>query len=364
MFDYLHGRLSTLVLALSILSLVCFSIAFAQLDPELSIVVDSSGTYPAITLENSVFRATIRVNYGGSCGTEHAIRDWVIKAYNEDQVDSYIDACAIRGPLERASIVWDSDTLMTVRAEFDDCSRDPIRNSATIEYSIFPNSPVIKIDYIKFPWGWANVVDSGTPGGSSYGGQYRFYGAGEYAEKVRGYDIYPDSYWNTYDGGKYSNDPPTAGSLNYKNDLIMTVGNSAKGHGFGRVIPIYKKDVRGGATIVKLLWNNGFEIFPKIYSRPYVSYLFVFDNGTAKAVQMGQMIANGDMLIGGYSAPDVPDCDFNGDGEISIADVVALVAYQRSNPDSPRSDFNGDGDTNILDVVELLLAQLNGWCTN
>ena len=50
----------------------------------------------------------------------------------------------------------------------------------------------------------------------------------------------------------------------------------------------------------------------------------------------------------------------NGDGEVSIADVTALVAMVLSDLSNERSDVNADGETGIADVtalVGLLLAQ-------
>ena len=55
-----------------------------------------------------------------------------------------------------------------------------------------------------------------------------------------------------------------------------------------------------------------------------------------------------------------PTGDVNGDGEISIADVTALVALVLNDLSNEHSDVNGDGETGIADVtalVGLLLAQ-------
>lgn len=335
--------------ALSILVLIGRTVS-AETDPELSITVDSSKTRPVITLENSVFSAKIRTNVGGACGLEHAIRDLVIKNVGEDQVSQFLDACAQRGPLQKAAVVFDSDTVKTVRAEYENCTKDYNNNSATIEYSIFPYSQVIRIDYLKFPQDWANIVDNGTPGGRSEGGQYRFYGDREYAEKVRGFDLYPDSYWNTYDGGKYSNDPQNGGPLNYKGKMIMAVGNPYNGRGYGRVIPIYEENVSGGTTIVKLLWNNGFENFPSHASRPFTSWLFVFERGVDEAVLMGQAIADGDMLAGGFVSPNQdPSAIASADRVSGYSPLTVSFDGSRSaDPDGSIEKFEwdfGDGNT-------------------
>lgn len=36
--------------------------------------------------------------------------------------------------------------------------------------------------------------------------------------------------------------------------------------------------------------------------------------------------------------------DFNGDGTVNIADVIALLLFQRANPGDLGSDYNGDGN--------------------
>lgn len=267
-------------------------------DAQLQIRIDSSGAYLRVELENSLFRAVMRTNQGGECGIEHAIRDWVIKAAGEDQVDNYIDACAQRGPMIRAEMVHDGAERKTLRAEYEDCPQGSGDNSAIIEYSIFPHSPVIRVDYLKYPSSWANTVDIGKPGGTQKG-EFRFFGQQEYAAQVRDIVAYPESYWNTYDGGGYRDDPPDGGPLNYENHVIMAVGNPENGRGFGRVMPIFARDERGGVRIVKLLSDQGFETFPRTgqgFAPPFTGYLFVFTEGLDEAVRMGQRIVGGDML--------------------------------------------------------------------
>jgi hypothetical protein len=80
----------------------------------------------------------------------------------------------------------------------------------------------------------------------------------------------------------------------------MAVGNPGNGRGFGRVMPVVESG-SGGARIVKLLFNRGFETFPRTgqgFALPFTGYLFVFTAGLDNAIQMGQRIAAGDMLIG------------------------------------------------------------------
>jgi hypothetical protein len=118
------------------------------------------------------------------------------------------------------------------------------------------------------------------------------YGQAGYIRKI---NYHEDSYWNTFDKGVYSNDPPDGGSLNYHDHVIMVVGNPATGTGFGRIMPLYKEGVRGGMRILKFLWDRGFETFPAVgkaqtYRPPYTGYVYLFQNGLEGAIEMGKAI--------------------------------------------------------------------------
>jgi len=47
--------------------------------------------------------------------------------------------------------------------------------------------------------------------------------------------------------------------------------------------------------------------------------------------------------------------DFNGDGQLSVADAIALLLLARRTPEDPALDVNGDGRYTITDVIRLLL---------
>ncbi|MFC1614270.1 hypothetical protein ACFL5K_03130 [Gemmatimonadota bacterium] len=47
--------------------------------------------------------------------------------------------------------------------------------------------------------------------------------------------------------------------------------------------------------------------------------------------------------------------DFNGDGTISIVDVICLLLLGRAEPDNPLADWNGDGKYFVSDAISLLL---------
>ncbi|MBN2289032.1 MAG: T9SS type A sorting domain-containing protein [Candidatus Glassbacteria bacterium] len=55
-------------------------------------------------------------------------------------------------------------------------------------------------------------------------------------------------------------------------------------------------------------------------------------------------------------------CDFNGDGRITVSDVIALLIFQKDNPGDLGADFNGDGKSTITDAIAMLLAMRDGTC--
>ena len=52
--------------------------------------------------------------------------------------------------------------------------------------------------------------------------------------------------------------------------------------------------------------------------------------------------------------------DYSSDGNVNIADVIALLLYQRANPGDLEGDYNGDGAASITDAIALLLAIVAG----
>lgn len=66
------------------------------------------------------------------------------------------------------------------------------------------------------------------------------------------------------------------------------------------------------------------------------------------------------------TSPELPSCDFNGDGIANIVDVIALLLFQRDNPGySPTWDYNQDAnDTSIVDVITLILMLMRGECSD
>jgi hypothetical protein len=262
-------------------------------DPEMHILIDTDPDYPEhprIVMENSMFKAVFRVNEGGVTGIEHAIRDWILKSTKQDQVDLFVDACAQRPPCVDAYLIKDDISCKSVQMIFGD------RQFINV-YTIFPNSPLIKIEYNKYDHKesyWCNTVDIGTPGGLSqrYRAKTIVYGSDRH---LRDISYHEDSYWNTFDGGEYAQDPLDGGALNYHDHVIMLVGNPETGIGFGRIMPVYLKGRQGGIRILKLLWDRGFETFAatgksQTYRPAFTGYVFLFDKGFEPAVDFAKSV--------------------------------------------------------------------------
>jgi hypothetical protein len=259
------------------------TVAIVAQDANLRITVGTDPAFPSspqVTIENSLIKAVIRVNPGGLEGTEHAIRDFIVKSNGQDLVNYYIDACAQRPAMDKATIVYNGSDRKTVRCEYLSSSRTGI-----IEYTIYPNKPFIKIDYIRYDYGgWANIVERFNTG------THKIYGQSTYGPLV----YYPDSYWNTYDVSEYPNHPKDGGALNYKGNFIVTKGET-NGKVFGRTIPVYNNNVNGGARILKLL-GDGYELFPstgQTYRPAFTSYIFAGESGLDNAINIGKQIIDG-----------------------------------------------------------------------
>jgi len=52
-------------------------------------------------------------------------------------------------------------------------------------------------------------------------------------------------------------------------------------------------------------------------------------------------------------------CDINGDGALSILDVIKLLLIHRYYPEDERGDYNGDGGISLADVVELSTVMID-----
>ncbi len=197
----------------------------------------------------------------------------------QDQSGRYIDATSNRGVLTKAVITYDGDDRKSVWLEWDDGTKIQ-------EVSIFPTGAYLRIDYFRYG---TNLVDQGSPGGSSSGGSYEFYGNSCWLDCVtpRGYVLYPQSYYNRYDAG-YT-DPANGGSLNYNGSFIGGIYQAASGNGYARALPVPT------INIIKLLSSRGFEWYPYFgsSSKPaYRSWLYGVTDGASEVLATGQNLVN------------------------------------------------------------------------
>lgn len=269
---------------------------YPQTDPQLSIVIEEDNpsypTRPKVTLENSLIKVVIRTQTGGDAkneGIETVIKEFYIKSKNDNIVNpnQYIDACTQRPAADTAYITYNTDEKKTVRLEYNFDT-----NNGIIDYSIFPNSPIIKVDYIQYEYAknayWANIVELFDLGKR----KQRIYGQESF---IRSLQYNPASYWNTYDS-VYASDPLDGGSLNYNGHSIILYGGSSdeSTYGFGRILPFYENNVKGGMRILKFL-DWGIEPYistgnNNMNRKPVTSYLYVWTTGQENAISFGQGI--------------------------------------------------------------------------
>ncbi len=245
-----------------------------------------------VFLENSV----IRCRYGWKPinedeGGESFITHLIIKKNGQNQVGNEsgggrINAAAGRFEMLDASVKYDGDDFKTVRMSWKTKRPEFV---AVQEVTIFPDRPILKVDYIKY---CVNIVDIASPGGSE-NPKYVFHGGDKWK---RDYVLYPKGYFyppdDTYvveqTGMPGDGDP---GPLNYNGWFIMAIYDEQTGVGFGRVSPVES------TSIIKLLFERGFELFPywRKPKEPYSGYIFTFTRGLDEALKLGRAIADGNI---------------------------------------------------------------------
>jgi hypothetical protein len=277
-----------------------------------TITVIEKGDYDAVVLENSVFR--IKYDKHSRHDNQVYIVEFIIKGFPENQGD-WLDAAAGRRLLQTATIMHDGAEKKTVRLVWNTKERPGEESRTSIEeVTIFPDSPVIQIDYIST---CVNIVDIGSPGGIAERNhadlEYIIHGA-EAWQKLRktvtdkdflehpnehhrlSFGLYPQYPIPIIDTPDWHGFAPTP--LDYHGWLIMGVYNRKNGRGFGRVVPVEEN------SYMKLLWKVGFELFPFWFPfwrkspqpRPFTSYFFAVKNGPEEVIEMGKDIADGKFL--------------------------------------------------------------------
>lgn len=266
-------------------------------DPSLRINIGSevfSGvTRPTVTLENSIQKVVIRTQSGGigTGGVESVIKDWVLKSAGRDLVDKYVDANSFRGVLSGATVTVNGENNKTVRLTY--------ARGSIMEYTIYANSPIVKIKYEKYDViPTSNIVDVTNTGGVT-----RVYGQAGWIRSITS-SYYPCAYWDSYEtslggcGITYGPDSASVGSLSYKGNVIMAFGQTGStGIGFGRVMPIYT-GAKGGIRVLKIFSAGGFEPYQATahgqLTRPiHYGYIYLFRQGIDNAIIQGQQIVDG-----------------------------------------------------------------------
>ncbi|MCE5271487.1 T9SS type A sorting domain-containing protein, partial [bacterium] len=64
----------------------------------------------------------------------------------------------------------------------------------------------------------------------------------------------------------------------------------------------------------------------------------------------------------GQSATGALDCDWNGDGRSTLADVISFLLFRRDHPTDTAADYDGDGRLSVLDPYRMLKDILAGRC--
>ncbi|MEA1997695.1 MAG: hypothetical protein U9N45_08640, partial [Gemmatimonadota bacterium] len=82
----------------------------------------------------------------------------------------------------------------------------------------------------------------------------------------------------------------------------------------------------------------------------------VMESGYTAIEEYCNMLAQ--RLIETRGRPPEKIYDFNSDGELNIADAIALILLAKENQDELRFDTNGDGVWTIIDVVKLIIIIL------
>ncbi|MFC1712345.1 hypothetical protein ACFL6S_01685 [Candidatus Poribacteria bacterium] len=253
--------------------------------------------YYTVSLENSAISVQYDMHprHAKKENQEVYIVSFVVKESGVNLGD-WLDAAAGRYLLKKAKAVHDGLDRKTVRMEWETKHEGKI---CIEEVSIFPDSPVMRIDYFTT---CVNIVDIGFKGTF---GTYEVYGAEEWLELRRTvtdpeitnhenehhrlvdelYPVYPNPFIDTPDWKGLAPAP-----LNYNGWMIMGIYNEESGIGYGRVVPYAE------ISYMKFLWGHGFEFFPFWRNSPspklpFTTYFFPVTEGAEEIISRGKAIA-------------------------------------------------------------------------
>ncbi len=257
-----------------------------------------------ILLENRALRVRYEAKRFPDGNKDHVIVDFLVKKTNGQlatgsQLDGiWMNADEGRGKITEAHMVHDGPDRKTLHVEWD-------KGKVIQEFTLWPDRPVIRIDYLKYG---INIVDLVTSVDT-----FEVYGADAW-QRARAkitndtllkitnprhrlttnlYPAYPFPIIAVKDWDRM--EPK---ELTYAGHLILGAHKKETGLGFGRVVP--PQDV----NYLKLL-KMGFEVFANWRQphRPFTSYLYAVTGGPEELLSVGKAIAK----EAGTSETDVRD---------------------------------------------------------
>ena len=118
---------------------------------------------------------------------------------------------------------------------------------------------------------------------------------------------------------------------------------------------LYRLALLGGSkaesdALVENLMGSG----DRTYSSDVDDYNLVEESFAQARARVAERI----LAEGGDPPAEVPG-DYNGDGKLSVTDVIAMIRRMAASLDDPALDFNHDGKVAISDAVALILAILH-----
>lgn len=124
-----------------------------------------------------------------------------------------------------------------------------------------------------------------------------------------------------------------------------------------------------GATRVAILGKGG-EAFSAVEGTLFTIPVTIDSSVAAGDYEL--QITNAELSTTSNAIINVPDAvakitvssgvkgDVNGDGEVNIADVNAIITVMCGGAENPRADVNGDGEVNIADVNAVITIMCGG----
>lgn len=291
-------------------------------DPSLKITV-SAANHGSVVLENSVMKVSYSYTEADGYG-EFAIQEWINKLAGNRDITKQISAPRPGGVAGRdflnvqnceqfvsggkeninktqltGTIINDGTTEKTVRIT-QDCG-------ITEEFTVYANSPVLKVNYVSYTYDWIdnrnsrNIDKPGDPFGQAEPHDVVIYGSETWLQTNNYLCTGSENTFcqNTvYDrlgiGGR--SDPADGGPLSYKGNFIMGFTEKATQLGYGRTLPV----ARLGTWWVHI--NESYEYLfhhlsgPNSQGPPFIGHLFMVNNGPTELLSIGKSAVDGTIV--------------------------------------------------------------------